>query len=110
MRRAEPPHAPRWKEPPGRRSSGRCRPVRQSEGRARLRTARTRPSTGQNCSARGVWRRGKGGAAPGYLAYDCSAVRTFSGLTSRRPFTLLGLVLALLVIVAFVLVALNAQN
>jgi Flp pilus assembly protein CpaB len=37
-------------------------------------------------------------------------VRTFSGLTSRRPFTLLGIVLALLVIVAFVLVALNAQS
>jgi Flp pilus assembly protein CpaB len=37
-------------------------------------------------------------------------VRTFSGLTSRRPFTLLGLVLAIVVIAAFVLVALNAQN
>lgn len=37
-------------------------------------------------------------------------MRTFSGLTSRRPFTLLGLLLAVLVIVAFVLVALNAQN
>lgn len=37
-------------------------------------------------------------------------MRTFSGLTSRRPFTLLGVLLALVVIVAFVLVALNAQN
>ncbi|TAN31872.1 Flp pilus assembly protein CpaB [bacterium] len=33
---------------------------------------------------------------------------TLTGLTSRRPFTLLGIVLALLVIAAFVLVALNA--
>jgi Flp pilus assembly protein CpaB len=33
-----------------------------------------------------------------------------TGLTSRRPFTLLGILLALLVIVAFVLVALNAQQ
>jgi len=33
---------------------------------------------------------------------------TFRALTSRRPFTLLGIVLALLVIGAFVLVALNA--
>jgi Flp pilus assembly protein CpaB len=33
-----------------------------------------------------------------------------SGLTFRRPFTILGIVLALLVIAAFVLVALNAQN
>jgi pilus assembly protein CpaB len=33
---------------------------------------------------------------------------TFRGLTSRRPFTILGIVLALLVIGAFVLVALNA--
>jgi pilus assembly protein CpaB len=32
-----------------------------------------------------------------------------SGLTSRRPFTLLGIVLALLVIAAFVLVAINAS-
>ncbi len=32
-----------------------------------------------------------------------------SGLTSRRPFTLLGILLALLVIAAFVLVALNAS-
>jgi Flp pilus assembly protein CpaB len=32
-----------------------------------------------------------------------------SGLTSRRPFTILGIVLALLVIVAFVLVAINAS-
>ena len=38
-----------------------------------------------------------------------SALRTFSAITSRRPFTLLGLVLALLVIVAFILVALNAS-
>ncbi len=53
---------------------------------------------------------GKGGAAPGYLAYDGSAVRNLTGLTSRRPFTLLGILLALLVIVAFVLVALNAQQ
>ena len=34
----------------------------------------------------------------------------FRGLTSRRPFTLLGIVLALLVIAAFVLVALNASS
>jgi Flp pilus assembly protein CpaB len=33
-----------------------------------------------------------------------------SGLTSRRPFTLLGIILALLVIAAFVLVALNAST
>jgi Flp pilus assembly protein CpaB len=33
-----------------------------------------------------------------------------SGLTSRRPFTLLGILLALLVIAAFVLVALNAGS
>jgi Flp pilus assembly protein CpaB len=33
-----------------------------------------------------------------------------AGLTSRRPFTLLGILLALLVITAFVLVALNAGN
>ncbi len=33
-----------------------------------------------------------------------------TGLTSRRPFTLLGIVLALLVIVAFVLVAINASG
>ncbi len=37
-------------------------------------------------------------------------MRTLSGITSRRPFTLLGIVLALLVIVAFVLVALNASQ
>ncbi|HKW60864.1 MAG TPA: Flp pilus assembly protein CpaB [Candidatus Dormibacteraeota bacterium] len=36
-------------------------------------------------------------------------MRTFSAITSRRPFTLLGILLALLVIVAFVLVALNAS-
>ena len=35
---------------------------------------------------------------------------TFRGLTSRRPFTLLGIVLALVVIAAFVLVALNASQ
>ncbi len=35
---------------------------------------------------------------------------TLTGLTSRRPFTLLGIVLALLVIAAFVLVALNANS
>jgi Flp pilus assembly protein CpaB len=33
-----------------------------------------------------------------------------AGLTFRRPFTILGILLALLVIAAFVLVALNAQN
>jgi Flp pilus assembly protein CpaB len=37
-----------------------------------------------------------------------SALSTFRGLTSRRPFTLLGILLALIVIAAFVLVALNA--
>ncbi len=37
-------------------------------------------------------------------------MRTFSSITSRRPFTLLGILLALLVIVAFVLVALNASQ
>ena len=37
-------------------------------------------------------------------------MRTFSGITSRRPFTILGIVLALVVIVAFVLVALNAST
>jgi len=37
-------------------------------------------------------------------------LRTFSTITSRRPFTLLGVLLALLVIVAFVLVALNASQ
>ena len=36
-------------------------------------------------------------------------MRTFSAITSRRPFTFLGILLALLVIVAFVLVALNAS-
>jgi Flp pilus assembly protein CpaB len=36
-------------------------------------------------------------------------LRTFSAITSRRPFTLLGVLLAVLVIVAFVLVALNAS-
>ncbi len=36
-------------------------------------------------------------------------MRTFSAITSRRPFTLLGFGLALLVIVAFILVALNAS-
>src|SRR6266545_5298355 len=50
-----------------------------------------------------------GGSAPGYLAYDGSALRTLSAITSRRPFTLLGVLLAILVIVAFVLVALNAS-
>ena len=35
---------------------------------------------------------------------------SLGGLTSRRPFTLLGIVLALLVIAAFVLVAINASN
>jgi len=35
-------------------------------------------------------------------------VRNLTGLTSRRPFTLLGILLAFIVIVAFVLVALNA--
>ncbi len=35
---------------------------------------------------------------------------TFRGVTSRRPFTLLGIVLALVVITAFVLVALNASS
>lgn len=35
-------------------------------------------------------------------------MRNLTGLTSRRPFTLLGILLALLVIAAFVLVALNA--
>jgi len=39
-----------------------------------------------------------------------SALRTFSAITSRRPFTLLGIILAIVVIVAFVLVALNASN
>jgi Flp pilus assembly protein CpaB len=53
---------------------------------------------------------GKGGSAPGYLAYDGSALRTFSAISSRRPFTLLGVLLAILVIVAFVLVALNAST
>ena len=51
----------------------------------------------------------KGGSAGAYLAYDWSALRTFSAITSRRPFTLLGILLAVLVIVAFVLVALNAS-
>lgn len=51
-----------------------------------------------------------GGSTPGYLAYDWPALRTFSAITSRRPFTLLGIFLALLVIVAFVLVALNASQ
>src|ERR671934_2869312 len=51
----------------------------------------------------------KGGSAPGYLAYDWSALRTFSAITSSRPFTLLGVLLAVLVMVAFVLVALNAS-
>jgi Flp pilus assembly protein CpaB len=51
----------------------------------------------------------KGGSASAYLAYDWSALRTFSAITSRRPFTLLGFFLAVLVIVAFVLVALNAS-
>ncbi|HYL08408.1 MAG TPA: Flp pilus assembly protein CpaB [Candidatus Udaeobacter sp.] len=37
-------------------------------------------------------------------------MRALSGITSRRPFTLLGILLAMLVIVAFVLVALNASN
>jgi len=37
-------------------------------------------------------------------------LRTLSAITSRRPFTLLGILLALLVIVAFVLVALNASQ
>jgi Flp pilus assembly protein CpaB len=37
-------------------------------------------------------------------------LRTFSAITSRRPFTLLGVLLAILVIVAFVLVALNAST
>lgn len=36
-------------------------------------------------------------------------MRTFSAITSRRPFTLLGLILGLVVIVAFILVALNAS-
>jgi pilus assembly protein CpaB len=36
-------------------------------------------------------------------------LRTFSAITSRRPFTILGILLALVVIVAFVLVALNAS-
>jgi Flp pilus assembly protein CpaB len=35
---------------------------------------------------------------------------SLTGLTSRRPFTILGIVLALLVIAAFVLVALNASQ
>ncbi|HYM97734.1 MAG TPA: Flp pilus assembly protein CpaB [Candidatus Sulfotelmatobacter sp.] len=37
-------------------------------------------------------------------------MRNLTGLTSRRPFTLLGILLAVVVIVAFVLVALNAQQ
>ena len=37
-------------------------------------------------------------------------MRTLSTITSRRPFTLLGVLLAVLVIVAFVLVALNASQ
>jgi len=37
-------------------------------------------------------------------------LRTFSAITSRRPFTLLGVLLAIVVIVAFVLVALNASQ
>lgn len=37
-------------------------------------------------------------------------MRTFSGITFRRPFTLLGVVLAIVVILAFVLVALNASQ
>jgi Flp pilus assembly protein CpaB len=37
-------------------------------------------------------------------------LRTLSAITSRRPFTLLGILLAILVIVAFVLVALNASQ
>jgi Flp pilus assembly protein CpaB len=56
----------------------------------------------------GVWKGGKGGSTPGYVAYDGSAVRNLTGLTSRRPFTLLGILLAMVVIAAFVLVAVNA--
>lgn len=37
-------------------------------------------------------------------------MRTFSAITARRPFTLLGVLLAVVVIVAFVLVALNASQ
>jgi Flp pilus assembly protein CpaB len=37
-------------------------------------------------------------------------LRTFSAISSRRPFTILGVLLAILVIVAFVLVALNAST
>ena len=37
-------------------------------------------------------------------------MRTLSAITSRRPFTLLGIFLAILVLVAFVLVALNASQ
>jgi Flp pilus assembly protein CpaB len=51
----------------------------------------------------------KGGSATAYLAYDWSALRTFSAITSSRPFTLLGVLLAVVVMVAFVLVALNAS-
>src|SRR5438309_7893672 len=51
-------------------------------------------------------------ATRGYLAYDVPALArsNLSGLTSRRPFTLLGILLALLVIAAFVLVAINAST
>src|SRR4029077_6157021 len=80
----------------------------QPAGAAPRTTARTRPGTAHADSEWGVYGAGKGGATPGYLAYDGSAVRNLTGLTSRRPFTLLGIVLALLVIGAFVLVALNA--
>ena len=49
------------------------------------------------------------GRHAGYLAYDGSALSILRGLSSRRPFTILGILLALLVIAAFVLVALNSS-
>src|ERR1700693_2077776 len=107
MRHVARPRAPRWKVLPKRIWRALCRPGRRPAAEGQLTRAQTRPSTAQIASSRREDEPGKGGAAPDYLAYDGSDMRS---LTTRRPFTILGIVLALLVIAAFVLVALNAST
>src|SRR5712692_5551103 len=110
MHRVESLHAPRSTGRPSRRSPCRCRQGPRRAKAAPPTTARTRQGTARADSKRGVFGAGKGGATRGYVAYDGSAVQNLTGLTSRRPFTLLGILLAVLVIGAFVLVALNAGS
>src|SRR5207248_9159668 len=105
------PPWPRWQGPPRCRWPDPDRPGRPPAGGGPRRTARTRRGTVRAGRFRPVRDCSLSGATRGYLAYDGPALArpNASGLTSRRPFTLLGILLALLVIAAFVLVAINAS-